>query len=135
MVPPKEYAQLPDLQPTLRQYARMFDLGEVGRKLGYPIFMKPYDGGAWRGVSRIKTEEALRAAYEQSGKMLMHLQQAVENYDIFVRCIGIGPQVRCVNYDPTAPLHDRYRTGVDFLPADEQIAMRNMTLTINSFFG
>ena len=135
MVPPKEYEQTPDLQPTLTQYARMFDLGEVGNKLGYPMFMKPYDGGAWRGVSRIESEEALRAAYEQSGKMLMHLQQAVENYDIFVRCIGIGPQVRCVDYDPTAPLHDRYRPGVDFLPAEEQITMRNMTLTINSFFG
>jgi hypothetical protein len=53
MVPPKEYEPNPDLEPTLRRYARAFDLGEIGRRLGYPMFMKPYDGGAWAGVSRI----------------------------------------------------------------------------------
>src|SRR5687767_2592567 len=42
MLPPKSYEQLPDLQPTLRRYARLFDLGAVGRQVGYPMFMKPY---------------------------------------------------------------------------------------------
>lgn len=135
MVPPKEYETSPDLQRTLEQYASMFDLGEVGKKLGYPMFMKPYDGGAWRGVSRIDSEEALRAAYEQSGKMVMHLQRAVEGFDSFIRCIGVGPQVRYVDYDPEAPLHDRYRMTRDLLTEAEQRTLRNMTLTINSFFG
>ena len=27
----------------------MFDLGEIGGKIGYPLFMKPYDGGGWDG--------------------------------------------------------------------------------------
>ena len=135
MVPPKEYEQTPDLQPTLEQYARMFDLGEVGNRLGYPMFMKPYDGGGWKGVSRIDNEAALRAAYEQSGRMVMHLQRAVEGYDLFVRTIGVGPQVRHVKYDPEAPLHDRYRVDTDFLGDAERVTLRNMTLTINSFFG
>ena len=54
LVPPKEYEQVPDLQPTLERYAQLFDLGVVGKTLGYPMYMKPYDGGAWRGVSRIE---------------------------------------------------------------------------------
>ena len=41
----------------------------------------------------------------------MHLQAAVEPYDRFVRCIGLGPQTRVVRYDPDAPLHDRYTHG------------------------
>ncbi len=135
LVPPKEYEKTADLQPTLEQYARLFDLGEVGEKLGYPMFMKPYDGGAWVGVSRIENEPALRAAYEQSGKKVMHLQRSVEGFDLFVRCIGVGPQVRFVSYDPAAPLHDRYKMDRGFLSADDEKTLRNMTLTINSFFG
>jgi hypothetical protein len=40
-----------------------------------------------------------------------------------------------VLYDPSAPLHSRYTMQRDFLsPADEKF-MRQMTLTINAFFG
>ena len=135
MVPPKEYEPSPDLQPTLERYAKMFDLGEVGRELGYPLFMKPYDGGAWIGVTRIDSEEALRAAYEVSGKRLMHLQKAVQPFDRFVRCVGIGPQVRFVDYDPVAPLHDRYQMTRDVVNDAEAKVLRDTTLTINAFFG
>src|SRR5688572_18163213 len=88
LVPPKEYERTADLQPTLERYARLFDLGKVGEQLGYPMFMKPYDGGAWVGVSKIDDEKSLRAAYEQSGKRVMHLQHAVDGFDLFVRGIG-----------------------------------------------
>ncbi len=135
LIPPKEYEHRDDLQVTLERYARHFDLGKIGRQLGYPMFMKPYDGGAWRGVSRIDSEEALRAAYEQSGRYVMHLQRAVEPYDRFVRSIGLGPQVRHVKYDPTAAAHDRYTMEQDFLTAEETALLRDMTLTINSFFA
>jgi len=135
MVPPKEYDQTADLQPTLEQYAKMFDLDEVGAKLGYPMFMKPYDGGAWVGVSKIDNAEALKAAYEQSGKRVMHLQKSVEGFDLFVRAVGVGPQVRFVKYDPAAPLHERYVIAKDFLSEDEQRKLRQTALTINGFFG
>jgi hypothetical protein len=135
IVPPKEYEQSVDLDPTLQRYARMFDLSEIGGKLGYPMFMKPYDGGAWVGVSRIDNVEALKAAYDQSGKRLMTLQKAVEPHDLFVRIIGVGPQVKMVRYDPSAPLHERYQVDFNFLTADEASLLRDMTLTINTFFG
>lgn len=73
LVPPKTYEPLPDLQPTLRRYAKLFDIGAIGKALGYPMFMKPYDGGGWKGVSKIDNEAALRARYEESGKLVMHL--------------------------------------------------------------
>jgi len=74
MVPPKSYDPSPDLEPTLRRYARLFDIGAVGQALGYPLFMKPYDGGAWVGVQKIDDEAQLREQYEASAKKLMHLQ-------------------------------------------------------------
>ncbi|MBT8136592.1 MAG: hypothetical protein KJO54_06230 [Gammaproteobacteria bacterium] len=135
LVPPKEYAETPDLQPTLQQYANLFDLGEIGDRIGYPLFMKPYDGGAWVGVTAIHDREALHDAYDKSGTRVMHLQEAVLPNDAFVRCLGLGPQWRFVNYDPAAPLHDRYRMDTHFLSAEDEKLLADMTMVINAFFG
>ena len=135
MLPPKAYDPAEDLEPTLRKYARMFDLNEIGDKIGYPFFMKPYHGGGWKGVTRINDASDLHRAYDASGTEVMNLQKAVLPHDWFVRCIGLGPQTRKVNYDPAAPLHDRYRMDIDFLDEDDQQVLDDMTMTINAFFG
>jgi hypothetical protein len=135
LVPPKSYEPLPDLQSTLRSYAKLFDLGKIGESLGYPLFMKPYDGGGWKGVSRIADSAQLRARYDESGKLVMHLQKAVEPFDRFVRTIGIGPQTHVVRYQPDAALHDRYTMDRGFCTADEEQLLADTALTINAFFG
>jgi hypothetical protein len=135
MIPPKSYEPLPDLQPTLKQYAKLFDIGAIGRALGYPVFMKPYDGGGWKGVSRVDNEAMLRQRYEESGKLVMNVQKAVHPYDRFVRCIGLGPQTHTVRYDPDKPLHDRYTMDRGFLSDEDAAVLRDTTLTINAFFG
>jgi hypothetical protein len=135
LLPPKEYDEQPDLQHTLTSYAQLFDLKTIGEAVGYPAFLKPYDGGAWRGVSRVDTYDDLQLAYDSSGREIMHLQQAVEPFDLFVRVLGVGPQTNVINYDPAAPLHDRYKVEFDFVDADEQSLLEDMALTINSFFG
>ncbi len=135
MVPPKSYEPSADLAPTLKAYAKLFDLGAIGKQIGYPLFMKPYDGGGWRAVSRIADERALRTKYEESGKIVMHLQGAVNPFDSFVRCIGLGPQTHLVKYNPDAPLHDRYTQEKDFVSSDEAKLLEDTCLTINSFFG
>ena len=86
-------------------------------------------------MSRIENEGALRDAYDESGKRVMHLQKAVEPFDLFVRCLGIGPQVRFIRYGPDAPHHKRYQLDRDFLSSDEESVLYDTTLTINSFFG
>jgi hypothetical protein len=133
LIPPKSYLSTQDLDRTLR-YASLFDLDRIGEELGYPSFLKPYDGGAWVGVSKIEGRADLHAAYDQSGTRLMHLQKAVLPHDRFVRCVGLGPQLRAVDYDPGAPLHDRYKPGADFLDPESESLLHDMTLTINSFF-
>jgi hypothetical protein len=135
LVPPKEYASVPDLQPMLERYAQLFDLGEVGRGLGYPMFMKPYDGGGWKSVTRIDDEAQLRAAYEESGRHVMHLQKGIVPFEKFVRCVGLGPQVKIVRYDPSAPLHARYVNEFEVVEADDAALLEDITLTINAFFG
>jgi len=135
MIPPKRYQQSGDLEPTLSRYAKLFDLGAIGDRIGYPLFMKPYDGGAWVGVTGIHNRQELLNAYESSGTRVMNLQKGVEPHDAFVRCVGLGPQFRLVNYDPGAPLHDRYCMDHDFLPEDQAQQLRDMTMVINAFFG
>ena len=135
MLPPKSYDVTDDLEETLRKYAKLFDLAEVGDKIGYPFFMKPYHGGGWKGVSKINNADDLRRAYDESGTEVMHLQAAVLPHDYFVRTVGLGPQTRKVNYDPGAPLHDRYRMNVDFLSEEDASVLEDTVLTINSFFG
>ncbi|MEX1044372.1 MAG: hypothetical protein WD020_07005 [Acidimicrobiia bacterium] len=135
LLPPKEYAPQPDLEMTLTSYARMFDLAAIGDAVGYPAFLKPYDGGAWRGVSRVANADQLRTAYENSGTEIMHLQEAIEPFDLFVRVLAVGPQVNVMRYDPDSPIHDRYKVEFGFVDDDELSLLSDMAMTINSFFG
>lgn len=135
LLPPKSYEDVPDLERTLKSYARLFELDKIGEQVGYPLFMKPYDGGGWVGVSKVGDKDELEKAYDESGNLVMHLQRGVLPHDTFVRCVGLGPQVRCIRYAPSAPLHDRYEIDFDFLDDDALEELRDITLTINAFFG
>jgi D-alanine-D-alanine ligase-like ATP-grasp enzyme len=51
---------------TSERYNQAFDLDAVAESLGYPLFMKPYDGGAWVGVSKVRDSGELHEAYDAS---------------------------------------------------------------------
>jgi hypothetical protein len=119
---------------TAQRYNRPFDLDEIAAEIGYPLYMKPYDGGAWRGVSRIRDAAELHRAYDASGKMLMHLQTAVEGYDVFARALSIGAETIVMRFDPDAPMHDRYRVQHDFLDARTGDEVVTISRTVNAFF-
>lgn len=134
LIPPKIYSDEADTQTTIRRYNKLFSLDTVGEKVGYPSFMKPYDGGAWRGVTKLDDVAALHRGYNDSGSQVMHLQKAVDNWDVFVRAIGIGPQVNCVKYDPGAPLHGRYVVESGFMDEAGWKTMTRYARVINAFF-
>ena len=100
---------------TSARYNQPFDLDAIAEKIGYPIFMKPYDGGAWRGVSRIRNPTELHAAYDASGEMLMHLQKAID-FDVFARSLSIGAETMVMKFQPDEPMHARYAVEHGFLP-------------------
>jgi hypothetical protein len=119
---------------TAEQYNRPFDLDAVAAQVGYPLYMKPYDGGAWRGVSRIADPAELHAAYDASGEMLMHLQAAVEGFDVFARALSIGAETMVMRFDPDAPMHERYRVQHEFLEPRTGDEVVTISRTINAFF-
>ena len=100
---------------TAAKYNQPFDLDEIAERIGYPLFMKPYDGGQWIGVSRIKDSAALHRAYDESGQRLMHLQASVEGFDVFARSLSIGAETMIMHFRPDEPMHDRYAVDHDFL--------------------
>jgi hypothetical protein len=96
--------------------------------------MKPYDGGGWRGVSRVRNAEELHRAYNESGEMLTHLQAAVEGYDIFARALSIGAETMVMRFDPGQPMHDRYRVEHGFLEPDTGAEVVTISRVVNAFF-
>ena len=103
LIPHKLPPDNPRYVPMAERYNPGFDLEEIGETVGYPLFMKPFDGGMWVGVTRITNPQELRFAYEHSGERLMHVQGSVEDFDVFTRSLSIGPQTLVLRYDPGAP--------------------------------
>jgi hypothetical protein len=119
---------------TSERYNRAFDLDAVAESLGYPLFMKPYDGGAWVGVSKVRNSGELHEAYDASDERLMHLQQAVEEYDVFARSLSIGPETMVMKFRPELPMHDRYAVEHDFLDAGAGTEVVTISKLVNAFF-
>jgi hypothetical protein len=119
---------------TAARYNQAFDLDVIADNLGYPMFMKPYDGGAWVGVSQIRNQQELHQAYDESGQRLMHLQKAVDGYDVFARSLSIGAETMVMNFDPGQPMHARYSVSHNFLTpgtGDEVVTIGRL---VNAFF-
>jgi hypothetical protein len=118
---------------TAARYNRPFDLDSIAAEIGYPLFMKPYDGGAWRGVSKISNPAELHRAYDESGEMLMHLQQAVD-YDVFARSLSIGAETMVMKFQPEQPMHLRYAVDHSFLSPEAGTEVTTIGRLVNAFF-
>ncbi|MFL5579913.1 MAG: RimK family alpha-L-glutamate ligase, partial [Gemmatimonadaceae bacterium] len=119
---------------TAEKYNQPFDLGAIAERMGYPLFMKPYDGGAWVGVTMIRGPEELQRAYDASGQRLMHLQKAVAGYDVFARSLSIGAETMVMNFDPDQPMHGRYSVSHGFLDAATGEETVTIGKLVNAFF-
>ncbi|HUK13797.1 MAG TPA: hypothetical protein VLW17_10905 [Thermoanaerobaculaceae bacterium] len=79
--------------------------------VGFPAYLKPHDGGGWRGVTKVRNPQEFFAAYDASGTACMMLQESVE-FEDYYRCYCIGrTDVHVMRYNPAAP-HDQRYTAV-----------------------
>jgi hypothetical protein len=116
------------------RYNAAFDLAEIGDRIGYPLFMKPFDGGMWVGVSQVKDPAELQSVYDGSGERMMHLQRAVDDFDVFTRTLTIGAESMVMQYDPSQPLHGRYRIAHDYLSPEVGYEVVTISRLVNAFF-
>jgi hypothetical protein len=76
--------------------------------VGFPAFLKPFDGGGWKDVYKVDSPEEFFNAYDQSRDLCMTLQRGVKFKEYF-RCYVVGQEkVHIMQYDPSAPFHERY---------------------------
>jgi hypothetical protein len=134
LIPHKLPPDNPRYVQMAERYSPAFDLDDVAERIGYPLYMKPFDGGMWVGVTRIESSEELHRTYDESGERLMHLQAAVEDFDVFTRSLSIGPQTKVMRYDPSADGHYRYVVGDDVLPPDQLREVETIGRLVNAFF-
>lgn len=76
--------------------------------VGFPAFFKPFAGGGWKNVYKLNNPDEFFKAYNETGQLVMMLQEAIE-FDEYFRCYCIGlKDARIMRYDPKVPHHERY---------------------------
>ncbi len=110
LLPQKDY--IPGIVgESLRNLEYPIDWQGILDYVGTPAFLKPYDGGGWKNVSKIYSLQELWTEYNQSGTLCMTLQEGIQ-FDHFVRCYCIGQEkVLVMPYDPTQP----YMSGMQYV--------------------
>ncbi len=93
---------------SMRNLCYPLDWDGVFGYVGFPAFLKPFDGGGWRDVYKVNSPEEFFRAYDQSRDLCMVLQRAVDFREYF-RCYVVGQdRVHIMPYDPRVPFHERY---------------------------
>ena len=110
LLPQKDY--IPGItSESLRNLEFPLDWQAIVDYVGFPAFMKPFDGGGWKNVSKVTSIEELIAEYDKTGTLCMTLQESIE-FDQFVRCYCIGQEdVMIMPYDPRKP----YLSGEQYI--------------------
>jgi hypothetical protein len=114
-----QHSYIPAIVPeSLRNLEFPIDWQGVVDYVGFPAFLKPFDGGGWKNVSKIHSLEELWREFNASGTLCMTLQEGIE-FDQFVRCYCVGQEkVLIMPYDPTKP----YLSGMQYVNVDDYLS-------------
>jgi hypothetical protein len=131
LLPQKAYKE-GVVSESLRNLKYPLDWQEVVDYVGFPAILKPYDGGGWRGVSKVNDFAELIGRYDESGTDCMVLQEFI-HYDRYVRCYCVGKkEIWPMPYDP---VFKRYLVVDGYLDASVDARVRRDSMTINEALG
>jgi hypothetical protein len=120
---------------SFRNLAYPLDWDGIFSYVGFPAFFKPFAGGGWKHVYRLTNPEEFFRVYDETGQLVMMLQEEIVFKEYF-RCYAIDCQdVRIMQYDPKQPFHLRYvRNGPPVDPALLQ-KVHDDVLALNRWLG
>ncbi len=102
--------------------------------VGFPAFMKPFAGGGWKNVYKLSGPEEFFEKFNETGQLVMMLQEAIE-FESYFRCYCIGGKyVRIMHYEPRNPHHLRYAARHD-VSAGMMKTMEDYVLRLNQALG
>ncbi|HOI30195.1 MAG TPA: hypothetical protein PLZ15_10610 [Melioribacteraceae bacterium] len=122
-------------EKSFRNLEYPLDWEGIFNYVGFPAFFKPFAGGGWKNVYKLNNKEEFFNAYNETGQLVMMLQEAIEFEDYF-RCYCIGSKdVRIMRYDPKVPHHERYVKNP--LPVEAKLLknIEKYVLTLNKGLG
>ncbi|MEM1327651.1 MAG: hypothetical protein AAGI23_16940 [Bacteroidota bacterium] len=112
----------------------MMDWDSIFEYIGFPAFMKPFAGGGWKNVYKVHNKEELSKSYDETGQLVMMLQENI-NFTSYFRCYGVGGKhVRIMPYEPRNPHHLRYDAHFD-IPQSLHDQMEELVLKICNGLG
>jgi glutathione synthase/RimK-type ligase-like ATP-grasp enzyme len=103
--------------------------------IGFPAYMKPFDGGGWKDVYKIADKEDFFEKHKETKQLVMMLQEEIK-FEEYYRCYCIGGKyVRIMQYEPNNPFHLRY--AVDKAPSSEELlqTMHDYVIKLNQHLG
>lgn len=93
---------------SFRNLSYPMDWKSIFEYVGFPAFFKPFAGGGWKNVYRLENEEDFFKAYNETGQLVMMLQEEI-NFTEYFRCYCIDrASVHIMRYAPKEPHHLRY---------------------------
>ncbi len=106
----------------------------IFKYIGFPAYMKPFAGGGWKNVYKIKDMADFFSKHAETGELVMMLQEEII-FDEYYRCYCIGGKyVHIMPYEPRNPHHLRY--VADFKPSKERLKlMTEIVLRICNYLG
>ena len=136
LLPQKDYIE-GIVSESLRNLEFPLDWQTIVDYVGFPAFLKPFDGGGWKNVSKIRSLEELWQVYDTTGTLCMTLQQGIE-YEQFVRCYCIGQEdVMIMPYDPSKPYlsGEQYIHNPNYLSGELAMRVANDVKTLCRALG
>ncbi|MCB0550936.1 MAG: hypothetical protein KDD19_25425 [Phaeodactylibacter sp.] len=102
--------------------------------VGFPAFMKPFAGGGWKNVYKLSGPDEFYEKFNETGQLVMMLQEAIE-FESYFRCYCIGGKyVRIMHYEPRNPHHLRYAAQHD-VSSEMMKKMEDYVLLLNHALG
>lgn len=133
LLPSKEMP--PDTNANSFRNLRYLDWDSIFGYVGFPAYMKPFDGGGWKNVYKLHSPEEFFRAYDETGRHVMMLQEEIVFTEYFrCYCLG-GKDVRIMQYEPRNPFHERYVKDGAPLAKKLLSTVKEYTIRLNKALG